>query len=102
MPTNGTRTRTLLRPAAALLSAALLAAAATACSADADSDPQPDHRSFALPGRTLVIETDNADLTLTPADVDRVQAERRIKVWKAGGGKPAISWSMNGAPSASR
>ncbi|WP_055586239.1 DUF4097 family beta strand repeat-containing protein [Streptacidiphilus griseoplanus] len=96
MPTTGTRTHHLLRPAAALLAAALLAAAATACSTDADSDPQPDHRSFALPGRTLVVESDNADLTLTPADGDRVQVERRIKVWKAGGGKPDISWSMSG------
>lgn len=98
MTTAGIRARTPLRPAAALLATALLAATAVACgAADADGDPHPDHRSFALTGTALTIETVNADLTLAPADVDQVQVERRIEVWKAGGSKPDISWSMSGS-----
>ncbi|MFJ6212250.1 DUF4097 family beta strand repeat-containing protein [Streptomyces sp. NPDC092296] len=88
------RTRTTAGAAALV---ALLAAATTACGAGAaDSDPHPDHRSFALSGSRLTIVAQNTDLTLAPADVDQVKVERRIKIWKAGGGAN-VSWSLSGS-----
>ncbi|MDX3711572.1 DUF4097 family beta strand repeat-containing protein [Streptomyces europaeiscabiei] len=61
--------------AVAGLAVALMASVA-ACGADAGEDRDPEHRSFALEGRTLTVDSDDSALELVAADVDEVKVTR--------------------------
>ncbi|MDX6363003.1 MAG: hypothetical protein QOC85_2013 [Streptomyces sp.] len=74
-----------------------LVATATACGANAGDDKDPDHRSFALQGRTLTIDSDDSALDLVVADsaaADKVEVTRWFKGHVVVGGDPRATWSM--------
>ncbi|MFD1657933.1 DUF4097 family beta strand repeat-containing protein [Streptomyces caeni] len=73
---------------------AVLVAAAAGCGNDAADDPHPDHRSFALHGRTLTVDSDDSALEIVPADVDKVEVTRWFKGSVVVGGSPRVTWVM--------
>ncbi|MER6155692.1 DUF4097 family beta strand repeat-containing protein [Streptomyces sp. NPDC001868] len=79
--------------AVAGLAVALMASVA-ACGADAGEDRDPEHRSFALEGRTLTVDSDNSALELVAADVDEVEVTRWFEGRVMVGGKPRVTWEM--------
>ncbi|MEI5524320.1 DUF4097 family beta strand repeat-containing protein [Streptomyces brasiliscabiei] len=79
--------------AVAGLAVALMASVA-ACGADAGEDRDPEHRSFALDGRTLTVDSDDSTLELVPADVDEVKVTRWFEGRVMVGGKPRVTWEM--------
>lgn len=85
-----TRTRTLL----AVGGAVVVALAVTGCgSADAGEAPV-ESRSFPLAGESLVIDSDNSELELVPADVKDVQVKRQVDGWVFMGDGPEPSWKL--------
>ncbi|MFD4835105.1 DUF4097 family beta strand repeat-containing protein [Streptomyces uncialis] len=67
---------------------------ATGCTSDPEDDTSPEHRSFALAGRTLTVDSDDSELELVPADIDKVEVTRWFKGKVAVGSEPSVSWSM--------
>ncbi|MET8687859.1 DUF4097 family beta strand repeat-containing protein [Streptomyces sp. NPDC004732] len=69
-----------------------------ACGADADGDTEPEHRTFALAGKTLTVESSDTSLELVPAG----RGAKGVKVtrWFDGetvlGGDPKVTWEMDG------
>ncbi|GAQ64959.1 DUF4097 family beta strand repeat-containing protein [Streptomyces scabiei] len=78
---------------AAGLAVALMASVA-ACGADAGEDRDPEHRSFALEGRTLTVDSDDSALELVPSDGDEVEVTRWFEGRVVVGGKPRVTWAM--------
>jgi len=72
----------------------VLAVTATACGNDAKDDKHPDHRAFALHGRTLTIDSDDSDLEIVPATADKVQVTRWFKGSVMVGEDPRVTWAM--------
>ncbi|NEB82008.1 DUF4097 domain-containing protein [Streptomyces sp. SID14478] len=85
--TGGAR-RVLLTAAAV----AAVAATATACGADASDDHHPDHRSFALHGSTLTVDSDDSRLELVPGDGDQVKVTRWFEGSTVVGSDPKVTW----------
>ncbi|WP_338898497.1 DUF4097 family beta strand repeat-containing protein [Streptomyces sp. TG1A-60] len=79
--------------AVAGLAVALMASVA-ACGADAGEDRDPEHRSFALEGRTLTVDSDDSALELVAADVDEVEVTRWFEGRVMVGGSPRVTWEM--------
>ncbi|UUU21736.1 DUF4097 domain-containing protein [Streptomyces sp. DSM 40750] len=79
--------------AVAGLAVALMASVA-ACGADAGEDRDPEHRSFALDGRTLTVDSDDSALELVSADVDDVEVTRWFEGRVMVGGNPRVTWEM--------
>jgi hypothetical protein len=74
-----------------------LCAGAVACGADAGDDDKPEHRSFALHGRTLTVDSDDSALELVVADsgeADQVEVTRWFKGRVVMGGEPKVTWDM--------
>ncbi|MFI1676603.1 DUF4097 family beta strand repeat-containing protein [Streptomyces sp. NPDC020607] len=94
------------RPRAARATRALAAVGGTvavvllvgACGADADDDTEPEHRTFALAGKTLTVEASDTSLELVPAG--RGAKGVRVTRWFDGetmlGGDPKVTWEMDG------
>lgn len=72
-----------------------LMASAVACTSAGD-DKDPEHRSFALQGRTLTVDNDDSALEFVPADVDRVEVTRWFSGKVVVGGDPRVTWEMKG------
>ncbi len=72
---------------------AVLGAGVASC-ADAGQDSEPEHRSFALQGRTLTVDSDDSALELVPADVDEVKVTRWFEGRVVVGSDPKVSWEM--------
>ncbi|MER6979150.1 DUF4097 family beta strand repeat-containing protein [Streptomyces carpinensis] len=86
-----------VRAAAVTGVVAALLATATACGASADDDKHPDHRSFALHGHTLTVDSDDSALEIVAADGNKagvVQVTRWFQGSVAVGGTPRVTWSM--------
>ncbi|KUN05111.1 hypothetical protein AQI95_16560 [Streptomyces yokosukanensis] len=87
-------------PARAAVTAAVtgvLVAGVSACGASADDDAHPDHRSFALHGRTLTVDSDDAGLEIVAAKGNKagtVQVTRWFEGKVVVGGGPTVSWSF--------
>ncbi|WP_338696113.1 DUF4097 family beta strand repeat-containing protein [Streptomyces sp. Q6] len=81
-----------LRVLAVLAAVSAVAATATACGADASDDGHPDHRSFALRGTTLTVDSDDSALELVPGDGDRVKVTRWFEGSTVIGGDPKVTW----------
>ncbi|MGW3464707.1 DUF4097 family beta strand repeat-containing protein [Streptomyces olivaceoviridis] len=87
------------RAARPAVPAGALLAGLTACGASAGDDTHPDHRSFALHGRTLTVDSDDSALEIVAA---RGQKNGTVGVtrWFEGsvvaGGEPEVRWSMDG------
>ncbi|MEV1046818.1 DUF4097 family beta strand repeat-containing protein [Streptomyces sp. NPDC049916] len=74
----------------------LLALALTGCgSSDADDAPV-ERKTFALEGKTLTIDAQDASVELEPADVERVEVERQVDGWVVLGSGPDPTWAMEG------
>jgi hypothetical protein len=74
--------------------AAVVVATVAGCGNDAGDDPHPDHRAFALHGRTLTVDSDDSALEIVPADVDQVEVTRWFKGTVVVGGDPRVTWAM--------
>ncbi len=104
MTSTGTRSRTHTRRRAAraltgTTAVALLLLGATACGASAGDDKHPDHRTFALPGRTLTIDSDDSALEVVAADTNPAGKIEVTRWWQGSvtiGSDPKVSWSMDG------
>ncbi|MFD7708150.1 DUF4097 family beta strand repeat-containing protein [Streptomyces sp. NPDC059786] len=86
-----------VRPVAGFAVAAGLVVTVSACGADAGDDTEPDHRSFALQGRTLTVDSDDSALELVTADssdAKKVQVTRWFQGSVAIGADPEVSWKM--------
>jgi hypothetical protein len=87
------------RTTAAAGVAALLVVAVAACDASAGDDKDPEHRSFALQGRTLTVDSDDSALEIVSADAHpagRVEVTRWFQGRVAMGKDPKVTWSMQG------
>ncbi|WP_327314721.1 DUF4097 family beta strand repeat-containing protein [Streptomyces sp. NBC_01235] len=90
--------RTTVPARAVLVTAAVvaLAAGATGCSS-ADDDEHPDHRSFALQGSTLTIDSDDSALEIVASDTAEagtVDVTRWFQGSVTIGKSPKVAWSM--------
>ncbi|MEU5769489.1 DUF4097 family beta strand repeat-containing protein [Streptomyces asoensis] len=91
--------RTTLSARAVLVTGVVvaLAAGATGCGASAADDDHPDHRSFALTGRTLTIDSDDSALEIVASDTAKAGTVDVTRWWQGSvtiGKKPKVSWSM--------
>ncbi|OON76737.1 DUF4097 family beta strand repeat protein [Streptomyces tsukubensis] len=66
------------------------------CGGGSAEDAKPEHRSFALDGRSLTIDSHDSDLVLVPADVKKVEVTRWFKGDVVLGDSPKASWMMKG------
>jgi hypothetical protein len=69
------------------------------CGASAGDDKDPDHRAFALQGRTLVVDSDDSALEIVAADANKagtVEVTRWFKGSVAMGADPKVTWKMDG------
>ncbi|MFD6735979.1 hypothetical protein ACFWDZ_33350, partial [Micromonospora aurantiaca] len=89
---RGTRTVRAARGLAAAAAVVAVAATATACGADSSDDDHPDHRAFALQGRTLTVDSDDAALELVPGDSDKVEVTRWFRGSTVIGSDPKVTW----------
>ncbi|MHC3474405.1 DUF4097 family beta strand repeat-containing protein [Streptomyces sp. 7R007] len=77
--------------------AVALVGGTSACGASAGDDKDPDHRAFALQGRTLTVDSDDSALEIVAADgnqAGRVEVTRWFQGTVAIGADPKVSWSM--------
>jgi len=79
--------------------AVVLVGGVSACGASAGDDKDPDHRTFALPGRTLTVDSDDSALEIVAADgnaVGKVAVTRWFRGKVAIGSGPKVTWSVHG------
>jgi hypothetical protein len=77
----------------------VLAGGVVGCGASAGDDKEPDHRSFALTGRTLTVDSDDSALEIVAADgnpAGKVEVTRWFQGSVAIGKGPKVSWAMEG------
>ncbi|MGI5454438.1 DUF4097 family beta strand repeat-containing protein [Streptomyces sp. CA-249302] len=75
----------------------VLAGSVSACGASAGDDKDPDHRTFALEGRTLTVDSDDSALEIVAADgnaAGKVEVTRWFQGSVALGKDPKVSWTM--------
>jgi putative adhesin len=85
------------RTALAAGAVVVLVGAATACGASAGDDKDPDHRSFALAGHTLTVDSDDSALEIVAANANpegKVEVTRWFQGSVALGKDPKVSWRM--------
>ncbi|MEV5876770.1 DUF4097 family beta strand repeat-containing protein [Streptomyces sp. NPDC052101] len=86
-----------VRAAAMAVVTGVLVAGVSACGASADDDKHPDHRSFALHGRTLTVDSDDAALDIVAAKGTKagtVQVTRWFQGSVVVGHSPTVRWSL--------
>lgn len=86
-----------VRAAAVAGAVAVLVAGLAACGASAGDDKDPEHRSFALEGRTLTIDSDDSALEIVAADSTKtgtVAVTRWFQGSVAIGSDPKVTWAM--------
>ncbi|MFF9543203.1 DUF4097 family beta strand repeat-containing protein [Streptomyces albidoflavus] len=93
------RTTSRTRRSAALGAGAVaLVLLTTGCAQDASADggAEPEHKSFALTGRTLTVDSDDSRIELVPGDGEEVRVTR----WFSGrvllGSTPRAEWTVEG------
>ncbi|MER5667034.1 DUF4097 family beta strand repeat-containing protein [Streptomyces mirabilis] len=92
-----TRTRTAARTAAVAGAVGALVATAAGCGASAGDDRHPEHRAFALHGRTLTVDSDDSALELVvaeSAEADKIEVTRWFQGHIVVGGDPRVTWAM--------
>ncbi|MCF3124675.1 DUF4097 family beta strand repeat protein [Streptomyces arenae] len=69
-----------------------------ACGADAGNDSDPEHRTFALAGKTLTIDSSDSALDVVPAggDAKDVKVTRWFDGQTVLGSSPKVTWKMSG------
>ncbi|MFJ1971032.1 DUF4097 family beta strand repeat-containing protein [Streptomyces sp. NPDC087903] len=86
-----------VRVAAVAGAVGVLLAGATACGASAGDDKHPDHRAFALHGRTLTVDSDDSALEIVAADSNKAGTVAVTRWWQGSvalGKQPRVTWSM--------
>ncbi|MFE7272189.1 DUF4097 family beta strand repeat-containing protein [Streptomyces sp. NPDC057623] len=86
-----------VRAAAVAGAVVVLVAGLAACGASAGDDKDPEHRSFALEGRTLTIDSDDSALEIVAADSHKagtVEVTRWFQGSVAIGSDPKVTWAM--------
>jgi hypothetical protein len=77
---------------------ALLVTGLGAC-ASAEDDKDPEHRSFALAGSTLTVDSDDSALEIVASD-DHASGKIEVTRWFSGsvavGSDPEVTWTMDG------
>ncbi|MCX4424505.1 DUF4097 family beta strand repeat-containing protein [Streptomyces mirabilis] len=86
-----TRTQTAARTAAVAGAVGALVATAAGCGANAGDDRHPEHRAFALHGRTLTVDSDDF---AGSAAADKVEVTRWFQGHIVVGGDPRVTWTM--------
>ncbi|MFB6553089.1 DUF4097 family beta strand repeat-containing protein [Streptomyces sp. NPDC056405] len=85
------------RAFAAVGAVAVLVAGLSAC-ASASDDKDPEHRSFALQGRTLTVDSDDSALEIVASD-DHTSGKVEVTRWFSGsvavGSDPEVTWKMD-------
>ncbi|MGW8764063.1 DUF4097 family beta strand repeat-containing protein [Streptomyces sp. NPDC055815] len=82
------------RPFRVLLASGVAVFALAGCGgADVEGAPV-ERRAFAFDGDALVVDSDDSDLVITPADVDDVRVERQVDGWVVMGSGPEASWKL--------
>ncbi|MFB7085806.1 DUF4097 family beta strand repeat-containing protein [Streptomyces sp. NPDC056296] len=85
------------RTFAAVGAVAVLVAGLSAC-ASASDDKDPEHRSFALQGRTLTVDSDDSALEIVASD-DHTSGKVEVTRWFSGsvavGSDPEVTWKMD-------
>ncbi|MFJ4942608.1 hypothetical protein DI273_23510 [Streptomyces violascens] len=78
--------------------AAALALLTTGCAQDASADggAEPEHRSFALAGRTLTVDSDDSRIELVPGDGEEVRVTRWFRGRALLGSAPRAEWTVEG------
>ena len=77
----------------------VLVGGVAACGASAGDDKEPDHRAFALTGRTLTVDSDDSALEIVAADgnpAGKVEVTRWFQGTVTLGKGPKVSWTMEG------
>ena len=77
----------------------VLVGGVAACGASAGDDKDPDHRSFALTGHTLTVDSDDSALEIVAADgnpAGKVEVTRWFQGTVTLGKGPKVSWTMEG------
>ncbi|MBC9724099.1 DUF4097 family beta strand repeat-containing protein [Streptomyces sp. TRM68367] len=91
-------TRTVPARAAAVAGAVVvLVAGLSACGASAGDDKDPEHRSFALRGDTLTVDSDDSALEIVAADTNpagRIEVTRWFEGSVVIGEEPKVTWSF--------
>ncbi|MFE2962297.1 DUF4097 family beta strand repeat-containing protein [Streptomyces sp. NPDC059340] len=91
------RTQTPARTVAVAGAVVALIATAAGCGASAGDDRHPEHRAFALHGRTLTVDSDDSALELVVAEsgeADKVEVTRWFQGHIVVGGDPRVTWAM--------
>ncbi|QIY70799.1 DUF4097 family beta strand repeat-containing protein [Streptomyces sp. RLB1-33] len=91
------RTQTPARTVAVAGAVVALVATAAGCGASAGDDRHPEHRAFALHGRTLTVDSDDSALELVvaeSAEADKVEVTRWFQGHVVVGGDPRVTWAM--------
>lgn len=86
-----------VRTALAAGAVVLLLGTGTACGASASDDTTPDHRTFALSGRTLTVDSDDSALEIVAADATpagKIEVTRWFQGSVAIGKDPEVTWTM--------
>ncbi|MFJ6011322.1 DUF4097 family beta strand repeat-containing protein [Streptomyces sp. NPDC092952] len=89
-----TRTHARTRVLVASGGVAVMVLALTGCGSTDVSGAPAEHKSFALSGKTLTIDTRSSSLELVPADVREVEVTRRVDGWGVLGSGPDPEWGM--------
>ncbi|MFD6828629.1 DUF4097 family beta strand repeat-containing protein [Streptomyces diastaticus] len=78
--------------------AAALALLTTGCAGDASADggAEPEHKSFALSGRTLTVDSDDSRIELVTGDGDEVRVTRWFTGRALLGSTPRADWTVEG------
>ncbi|MFB7913216.1 DUF4097 family beta strand repeat-containing protein [Streptomyces sp. NPDC056061] len=84
------RTRALIASGGAVVLGVVL----TGCGSTDSGDAPAEHKSFALAGKTLTVESSNTALEIEPADVRKVEVTRRVDGWVVAGNGPDPEWGM--------
>ncbi|KOG20791.1 DUF4097 family beta strand repeat-containing protein [Streptomyces viridochromogenes] len=91
-------TRTVpVRATAVAGAVVVLVAGLAACGASAGDDKDPEHRTFALEGRTLTVDSDDSALEIVAADAHKtgaVEVTRWFQGSVAIGSDPKVTWAM--------
>ncbi|MGS2587706.1 DUF4097 family beta strand repeat-containing protein [Streptomyces hebeiensis] len=90
MATRRRRIRTLLAAGGAVVLGVCVGGCGTADASDAPVE----RKSFALNGKTLTIDAENAGVELVPADVAEVEVTRQVDGWVFMGSGPDARWEM--------
>ncbi|MGI5375075.1 DUF4097 family beta strand repeat-containing protein [Streptomyces sp. CA-251387] len=86
-----------VRAAAVTGAVVVLVAGLAACGASAGDDKDPEHRSFALEGRTLTVDSDDSALEIVAAEGNKagtVEVTRWFQGSVAIGSDPKVTWAM--------